>query len=67
MAQEKGKSAKKARKPIQHWKKYEKKGNSLERKSKFCPKCGAGYFLSTHKNRLYCGKCHYTEFLKNNQ
>lgn len=31
---------------------------------KHCVKCGAGIFLAQHKDRLYCGKCHYTEFLK---
>jgi len=32
-------------------------------KNKPCPKCGAGYFLAAHKERTYCGKCHYTEFV----
>lgn len=30
-------------------------------KGKTCPKCGAGTFLAEHKDRLYCGKCHYME------
>lgn len=29
---------------------------------KTCPRCGPGNFLADHKTRLYCGKCHYTEF-----
>merc|ERR1712024_372350 len=31
----------------------------LERKRKECPQetCGAGIFLSNHKDRQYCGKC----------
>ena len=29
---------------------------------KFCPRCGPGTFLADHKTRVYCGKCHYTEF-----
>ncbi|MEK6934790.1 MAG: 30S ribosomal protein S27ae [Nanoarchaeota archaeon] len=33
-------------------------------RGKTCPKCGASYFLAEHKNRLFCGKCHYTEFSK---
>ena len=46
------------------WQRYEKKGDVVERKNKSCPKCGQGTFLANHKSRLYCGKCHYTEFSK---
>ena len=53
------KGAKKGR-----WNLYEKKGTVLERKNKSCPKCGHGTFMAKHNNRLYCGTCHYTEFLK---
>jgi small subunit ribosomal protein S27Ae len=36
-------------------------------KPRSCPRCGPGILLATHKDRLYCGKCHYTEFtVKNN-
>lgn len=35
-----------------------------KKKNKTCPRCGPGNFLADHKNRLYCGKCHYTEFIK---
>jgi ubiquitin-small subunit ribosomal protein S27Ae len=42
---------------------YEVKGNSLS-KPKSCPKCGVGTFMAIHKNRVSCGKCKYTEFLK---
>lgn len=31
-------------------------------KKKFCPRCGPGTFLAVHNSRVYCGKCHYTEF-----
>ena len=30
-------------------------------KNRFCPKCGPGVMLAKHKDRLYCGKCHYME------
>ena len=30
-------------------------------KNRFCPKCGPGVMLADHKDRLYCGKCHYME------
>ncbi|MBI2138218.1 30S ribosomal protein S27ae [Candidatus Woesearchaeota archaeon] len=36
----------------------------LQRKNRFCPKCGNGFFLALHKDRLTCGQCKYTEFLK---
>lgn len=34
------------------------------RKAKSCPRCGAGTILAVHKDRVTCGKCHYTEFSK---
>ena len=45
--------------PSKIWTKY-KPGDKLE-KSIECPKCGPGYFLANHKDRNYCGKCHYME------
>ena len=32
-------------------------------RGKNCPRCGLGVFLMNADNRLYCGRCHYTEFL----
>ncbi|MBW2967977.1 30S ribosomal protein S27ae [Candidatus Woesearchaeota archaeon] len=43
---------------------YEVSGNELKKKNKECPKCGGGVFMAKHKDRLTCGKCHYTEFTK---
>ncbi|MBW2983326.1 30S ribosomal protein S27ae [Candidatus Woesearchaeota archaeon] len=40
---------------------YEVSGDSLKRKNKSCPKCGAGVFLAKHKDRWTCGKCGYME------
>ncbi|MFH1275713.1 MAG: 30S ribosomal protein S27ae [Candidatus Woesearchaeota archaeon] len=37
-------------------------GDKIIRNNKTCPKCGPGMFLAKHKDRTYCGKCHYTEF-----
>ena len=31
-------------------------------KKRTCPKCGPGVHLAEHNNRVYCGKCHYSEF-----
>jgi len=39
-------------------------GDKITRLRRHCPKCGDGYFLADHKDRLSCGKCGYTEFKK---
>ncbi len=49
--------------PSKKWTKYKIQGKKIER-SEICPKCGPGKFLGIHKDRKYCGSCHYTEFLK---
>ena len=46
------------------WSQYEVKGSELKHKLMFCPKCGPGAALASHKNRKTCGKCNYTEFTK---
>lgn len=43
---------------------YSISADKIQRKNKFCPKCGPGMFMANHKNRLVCGKCLYVEFLK---
>ncbi|MEK6850502.1 MAG: 30S ribosomal protein S27ae [Nanoarchaeota archaeon] len=40
---------------------YKIDGEKVTR-DKSCPRCGPGIFLANHKTRLFCGKCHYTEF-----
>jgi small subunit ribosomal protein S27Ae len=54
----------KPKKPTQRWKLYQVTGNKLERKNKFCPKCGIGIFMAKHKDRFVCGNCNYVEFVK---
>ncbi len=44
------------------WNLYEKKGDKIERKNKYCPKCGQGTFMAKHANRMTCGLCKYTVF-----
>lgn len=44
------------------YKHYKVDGDKIIR-GKYCTRCGAGIFLANHKDRLYCGKCHYTEFV----
>ncbi len=65
------KNDKKGKKPVEKVKKEGKKlsalytisGDKIERKNRFCPKCGPGMFLAKHKNRLVCGKCKYVEII----
>ncbi len=55
-----GSGGKKAHKNKPTSKKYQ---HYIDGKSgKHCPRCGPGIFLATHKDRLTCGKCKYTEF-----
>ena len=49
---------------VQRWKLYTISGGKVERKNRFCPKCGEGTFMAHHKDRITCGQCHYTEFQK---
>ena len=58
------KTTKSKKQESKRWEKYEISGETLNRKNKFCPKCGPGYFLAKHKNRSTCGKCGYVEFSK---
>jgi len=53
---------KKPRANVQVWKLYKVSGESLERLKKECPRCGKGYFMAEHKDRLSCGNCGYTTF-----
>lgn len=58
------KEKKKVKKSFKISKLYQVSGNKLERKNKFCSKCGSGTFLANHKDRETCGKCGYTNFKK---
>ena len=56
---------KKKNKPTsKKWKSYALEGDKVKRLKRSCPRCGPGVFLSKSKDRLYCGKCHYTSFDK---
>jgi small subunit ribosomal protein S27Ae len=46
--------------PSKRWGKYKIEGTNLK-KEKNCPKCGPGTFLAQHKDRSYCGSCHFVE------
>ena len=43
---------------------FKVEGDKITRLRRHCPKCGDGFFLADHKDRLSCGKCGYTEFKK---
>jgi ubiquitin-small subunit ribosomal protein S27Ae len=55
------KKQKKNKVPSKKYTKYSIEGDKVTSKHS-CPKCGPGIFLGDHKDRLYCGKCHYVEF-----
>ena len=42
---------------------YAIKDNTIVRLKKSCPKCGPGFFMAAHKDRVTCGKCQYCEFV----
>jgi ubiquitin-small subunit ribosomal protein S27Ae len=59
----------KERKPranVQVWKLYKVSGETVERLKRECPRCGKGYFMAEHKDRLSCGNCGYTTFTPKN-
>jgi small subunit ribosomal protein S27Ae len=58
----KGKKKHKNKPTSKKYAKYKIEGDKVKRESRFCPRCGPGVFLMSSKGRLYCGKCHYTEF-----
>jgi small subunit ribosomal protein S27Ae len=66
----KGKKPHKNKPTSKKYTKYKIEGDKVTR-DKFCPRCGPGVFLMKAKDRSYCGKCHYAEFMgksnKNNR
>ena len=59
----KGKKKPKNKPVSKKYKFYKIEGDKVIRE-RSCPRCGPSIFLMKASNRLYCGKCHYTEFLK---
>ncbi len=41
---------------------YKIEGDKITRE-RSCPRCGSGIFLMKAKDRIYCGRCHLTEFI----
>ena len=59
----KGKKPHKNKPTSKKYTKYKVEEGKLVRE-KSCPRCGVGVFLMKTNNRLYCGKCRYTEYIK---
>jgi small subunit ribosomal protein S27Ae len=61
---EKKEKPKAPKRRIQVWKLYKLEGDKATRLRRDCPRCGRGYFMAEHKNRLSCGNCGYTMYTK---
>ena len=59
----KGKKPHKNKPTSKKYKMYKIEGDKVVRE-RFCPRCGPGVFLMNAKDRKYCGRCRYTEFIK---
>lgn len=57
----KGKKPHKNKPTSKKYTKYKIEGDKVIRERN-CPRCGPGIFLMNAKDRMYCGKCHYSEF-----
>ncbi len=44
------------------WKKYKIVDGKTVLSLRSCPRCGAGFFMAEHADRLTCGHCGYTKF-----
>lgn len=44
------------------WQFYKVEDGKLVRLRKECPRCGKGYFMAEHEDRLTCGHCGYTQW-----
>ena len=60
--EKKGKKAHKNKPTSKKYSQYKIEGNKIT-KAAHCPRCGPGVFLMKAKDRVYCGKCHYSEFV----
>jgi len=63
MVKHQSKRPKRKRPVSTKYKYYEIDGETIKRTKKACPRCGPGIFLGESKDRIHCGKCHYTEFM----
>ena len=63
---EKKEKPKAPKRRIQAHKLYSVDGDKLTKLRKECPRCGRGYFMAEHSNRLTCGNCGYTTYTSKN-
>ncbi|MDG7008085.1 MAG: 30S ribosomal protein S27ae [Nitrososphaerota archaeon] len=61
---EKKEKPKAPKRRIQVYKLYKVDGEALSRLRKDCPRCGKGYFMAQHGDRMTCGHCGYTVYSK---
>jgi small subunit ribosomal protein S27Ae len=59
---EKKEKPKAPKRRIQAYKLYKVDGDKLTKLKKECPRCGKGYSMAEHQNRLTCGNCGYTTY-----
>jgi small subunit ribosomal protein S27Ae len=59
--EKKGKKPHKNKPTSKKYSKYKIEGDKVIRERN-CPRCGPGIFLMNTNGRVYCGKCHYSEF-----
>jgi len=57
----KGKKPHKNKPTSKKYTKYKIEGDKIIRE-RSCTRCGPGIFLMNSQGRVYCGKCHYSEF-----
>ena len=62
MAEAKGKKTPRNKPTSKKYTKYKIEDGKIVRE-RSCPRCGLGIFLMKANNRLYCGRCHLTEFI----
>ena len=60
--EKKGKKPHKNKPTSKKYSKYKIDSSGKVSRERFCPRCGPGVFLMNSKERMYCGKCHYSEF-----
>jgi ubiquitin-small subunit ribosomal protein S27Ae len=60
----KGKKKHKNKPTSKKYAQYVIENDKIISKTRSCPRCGPGVFLSVSQGRSYCGKCHFTEFEK---
>jgi ubiquitin-small subunit ribosomal protein S27Ae len=58
----KGKRKRKKHPSSKKYKMYTVVGDKITARKRMCPRCGPGIFLAVAPNRVFCGKCAYTEF-----